>query len=210
MPGHSHQGESFNEGPRQSSALIGHTGRVTIPIETTWEHGQAYFDQGLGQIHGFWYYEAERSFRQIAANDPDCAMAYWGMAMANWENAKRAKSFIEMASAHSEKASAHGKTYIAVQANYLDGKPADEKARRQEMLRDLENLVQDFPDDIEAKAFLAARIWQFSYKPPQIPITSHEAIDALLQQVLAKAPMHPVHHYRIHLWDKRKPERAID
>lgn len=209
-PGHSHQGESFNEGPRQASELIPGTGEVTIPIKTTWEHGQAYFDQGLGQLHGFWYYEAERSFRQIAANDPTSAMAYWGMAMANWENPERAKGFIEKASALSEHASERDKAYIAAQANYLDGKPADEKARRMEMLKDLENLVHDFPDDIEAKAFLAARIWQFSYKPPQIPITSHEAVDALLQQVLAKSPMHPVHHYRIHLWDKRKAERAID
>lgn len=209
-PGHSHQGDSFNEGPRQASGLIGGTGEVTIPIETTWEQGQAYFDQGLGQLHGFWYYEAERSFRQIAAQDPLCAMAYWGMAMANWENPERAKGFIEKANALAETANDRAKAYIAVQANYLDGKPEDEKARRQEMVHDLENLVHDFPEDIEAKAFLAARIWQFSYKPPRIPIGSHEAVDALLQQVLAKAPMHPAHHYRIHLWDKRKAARAID
>lgn len=209
-PGHSHQGHSFNEGPRQASGLIEGTGKVTIPIKTSWEQGQAYFDQGLGQLHGFWFYEAERSFRQIAAKDPKCAMAYWGMAMANWENAERAKSFIEKATALTENASKHGQAYIAVQANYLDEKPGDKKARRNEMLRDLEDLVHDFPDDIEAKAFLAARIWQFSYSSPQIPISSHEAVDALLQQVLAKAPMHPVHHYRIHLWDRRKAERAID
>ncbi|QTN33225.1 redoxin domain-containing protein [Akkermansiaceae bacterium] len=209
-PGHSHQGESFNEGPRQSYGLIGRTGDVTIPIQTGWEQGQGYFDQGLGQLHGFWYYEAERSFRQIAAHDPDCAMAYWGMAMANTENPERAKGFIEKAEARRENAGPHGRAYIAALANFLDGKPADEKARRQEMIRDLENLVHDFPDDIEAKAFLAGTIWQFSYKPPQIPITSHEAVDALLQQVLAVKPMHPAHHYRIHLWDKRKPERALD
>lgn len=209
-PGHSHQGDSFNEGPRQATGLIDNTGVVTIPIETKWKQGQAYFDQVIGQLHGFWYYEAERSFRQIAAHDPECAMAYWGMAMVNWENPDRAKGFIEKANALAENANAHAKAYIAVQANFLDGNPADEKARRQEMLNDLENLVHDFPDDIEAKAFLAARIWQFSYKAPHIPIGSHEAVDALLQQVLAKAPMHPAHHYRIHLWDKRKAARALD
>jgi peroxiredoxin len=209
-PGHSHQGDSFNEGPRQAYGLIGGTGDVTIPVKTTWNQGQAYFDQGLGQLHGFWYYEAERSFRQLAAHDPECAMAYWGMAMANWENPERAKGFIEKAKALAENADAHAQAYISTQANYLDGKPADEKARRQEMLKDLEDLVHGFPDDIEAKAFLACRIWQFAYKPPQIPIGSHEAVDALIQQVLAKSPMHPANHYRIHLWDKRKAERAID
>jgi peroxiredoxin len=209
-PGHSHQGHAFNEGPRQASGLLGETGGVTMPITTTWNQGQAYFDQGLGQLHGFWYYEAERSFRQIAAHDPDCAMAYWGMAMANWENEKRAKGFIDKATALAEKAPPCEQAYINAQANYLDGKPADEIGRRKELLRDLENLVHDHPDDLEAKAFLVARIWQFSYKGAIIPIGSHEAVDALLQQILTKAPMHPAHHYRIHLWDKRKAERALD
>lgn len=209
-PGHSHQGQSFNEGPRQASGLVGGTGEVTIPIQTSWEHGQAYFDQGLGQLHGFWYYEAERSFRQIAANDPQCAMAYWGMAMANWENTGRARGFIEKAETLAANADASARAYIRVQANYLDGQPADELTRRREMLRDLEDLVHEFPHDVEAKAFLACRIWQFSYKPPRLPVGSHEAVDALLQQVLAKHPAHPAHHYRIHLWDKRKAARAID
>ena len=209
-PGHSHQGHSFNEGPRQTAQLMGNTGKVTLPIKTTWPQGQAFFDQGLGQLHGFWYYEAERSFREIAAHDPECAMAYWGMAMANWENPKRAKSFIDKANALADQSDKHAQAYIATQLNYLDGNPSDEKARRQEMIHDLEDLVHDFPDDIEAKAILASRIWQFAYKPPIIPIGSHESVDALLQQVLARNPMHPAHHYRIHLWDKRKAARALD
>lgn len=210
VPGHSHQGDSFNEGPRQASVLIEGTGKVGIPIKTTWKDGQAYFNQGLGQLHGFWYYEAERSFRQIAANDPDCAMAYWGMAMANWENPARARGFIDKANALSANASDLGQAYISAQASFLNDKPADEKNRRQQLLNDLENLIDKFPNDLEAKAFLVVRIWQFSQTPPQIAINSYEAIDALIQQVLAKEPLHPVHHYRIHLWDKRNPKRALD
>ena len=210
VPGHSHQGHAFNEGPRQAGELLGGTGEVSLPITTDWGKGQAFFNQAVGQLHGFWYYEAERSFRQIAAHDPDCAMAYWGMAMANWENKERAKGFIERATALRDKATPREQAYIDVQANYLDDEPKDEKARRQEMLRDLENLIHDDPSDLEAKAFLVCRIWQFSYLPPRIEIPSHEAVDALLQQILAKAPMHPAHHYRIHLWDKHKASRAID
>ena len=135
-------------------------------------------------------------------------MAYWGMAMANWENEKRAADFIAKASLLAEKASPRERAYIKVQANYLDGKPDEHKKRAQELLQDLENLIHEFPDDIEAKAFLVVRIWQFSRKG--IPISSHEVVDALLQQILAKAPMHPAHHYRIHLWDERKAERALD
>lgn len=132
---------------------------VHFPITTRWEQGQAYFDQGIGQPHGFWYFEAERSFRQLAAEDPNCAIAYWGMAMANWENEARAKGFIEKASALIKQASPREQAYIKVQANYLDGHPADARKRGEELLRDLDTLVQDYPDDPEAKVFLVVRMW---------------------------------------------------
>lgn len=206
--GHSHQGEAFNQGPRQSAKLIGNTGAVEIPIQCKWKKGQEFFNQGLGQLHGFWYYEAERSFREIAAHDPECAMAFWGMAMANWENEKRAKAFIKKAETLKEKATPHNRLYIEAQANYLDGEPGDAKKRKQELIDDLENIIHEDPDDIEARAFLACRLWQFSRGG--LPIHSHEAVDAMLQQVFARNPMHPAHHYRIHLWDRKKAKRALD
>ncbi|HAT20321.1 MAG TPA: alkyl hydroperoxide reductase, partial [Verrucomicrobiales bacterium] len=61
--GHSHQGEAFNEGPRHSALPIEGTGQVSFPIQCAWEEGQKFFNQGVGQLHGFWYYEAERTFR---------------------------------------------------------------------------------------------------------------------------------------------------
>jgi len=208
LPGHSHVGEAFDEGPRQSATLLANTGQVDFPITTSWDQGQAFFHQGLGQLHGFWYYEAERSFRELAAHDPDCAMAYWGMVMANWENAKRAKGFIDKAVALKDKATPRERLYIDTQANFLDGDPKDDKQRRQHLINDYENIVHEFPDDLEAKAILVCRIWQFSRQG--LPIHSHEAVNALLEQVFAKAPMHPAHHFRIHLWDKHKASRALD
>lgn len=207
LPGHSHSGEAFNEGPRQAAVLLGDTGQVEFPITSTWDQSQAFFDQGLGQLHGFWYYEAERSFRQIAAHDPDCAMAYWGMAMANWENNKRAKGLIAKAVALTDQANPREQLYIAAQANYLDDDPKDAKKRCQELINDYENIIHEFPDDYEARAILACRLWQFSRKG--LPIHSHEAVDALLAQIFAKFPMHPAHHFRIHLWDKHKASRAL-
>ncbi|MFZ4688631.1 MAG: tetratricopeptide repeat protein [Polymorphobacter sp.] len=43
---------------------------------------QAFFDQGLGQLFGFDYDEALKSFRKASALDPDCAMCGWGEALA--------------------------------------------------------------------------------------------------------------------------------
>jgi peroxiredoxin/tetratricopeptide (TPR) repeat protein len=206
--GHSHEGEAFNEGPRQKAMAIDGTGEVNFPIQSTSPAAQGLFHQGIGQLHGFWYFEAERTFRQIAALDPTCAMAYWGMAMANWENPKRATEFINKAMALREHAGAKHALWIEAQHRFHTAAGKDDVAKRRQLIRDLEGIIHAYPDDIEAKAFLACRIWQFSRLG--IAITSYESVDALLQQVLAKAPLHPAHHYRIHLWDQEKAERALD
>jgi peroxiredoxin len=206
-PGHSHSGESFNEGPRQSAVKVDGTGDVHFPITTKWSRGQQMFDQGIGQLHGFWFYEAERTFRQIAAEDPECAMAYWGMAMANWENSKRAKGFIAKAVELKDKISERERLYINAQEAFLADEPKDVKKRRQKLIEDMENIIHEFSDDIEAKAILAVRLWQFSRQG--IPIGSRESVDALMQQVFEKNPLHPAHHFRIHLWDGKKPQRAL-
>lgn len=91
LAGHSYHGEAFNEGPRQSAYLMDGLGRVKFPVTTSKPMAQRFVTQGVAQLHGFWYFEAERSFRQAAAIDAECAMAYWGMAMANKGNSKRAK-----------------------------------------------------------------------------------------------------------------------
>ena len=92
--GHSSHGEVFNEGPRQAAYFFPGNGAVHWPVATKNTEAQKFFDQGLGQLHGFWYFEAERSFRQAATIDPNCAMAYWGMAQVNFKNEKRARGFI--------------------------------------------------------------------------------------------------------------------
>jgi hypothetical protein len=54
--GHSLHGEVFNEGPRQKAYLMGGTGKLTLKVSTKAPEAQQFFDQGLGQLHGFWYF----------------------------------------------------------------------------------------------------------------------------------------------------------
>ena len=58
--GHSNHGEAFNEGPRQKAYLMGGTGNVTFPATCSKPIVQKFINQGLGQLHGFWFFEAER------------------------------------------------------------------------------------------------------------------------------------------------------
>ena len=199
-------GEAFNEGPRQKARLMGRTGKVALEITANSPEAKAFFDQGLGQLHGFWYFEAERSFRQAAMLDPNCGMAYWGMALANANNADRAKKFIAEAVQRKDRASPREQRYIAALSDFLSDDKS-KKDRRENYIKALERLLYDFPQELEAKAQLALNLWLA--REDRIPITSHLAVDALLSEILAVEPMHPSHHYRIHLWDHERSEKAI-
>ncbi len=209
-PGHSMNGDAFDEGPRQAAVLMPGSGNVHFPITTKHELAQKFFDQGVGQLHGFWYFEAERSFRQAAALDPDCAITYWGMAMANTNNPQRAAKFIKEATKRKNQASRREQLWIASLADYHADSKKDEKVRREALVAALEDLTFEFPDDVEAKAFLVLEIWE--NKSHGIPFASRRALDALAQEVLAVNPMHPgINHYRIHLWNGANgDQRALD
>ncbi|MBL9126952.1 MAG: redoxin domain-containing protein [Verrucomicrobiales bacterium] len=215
-PGHSIYGEAFDEGPRTAATLMKGMPAVHFRVTSTNPAVQPFFDQGVGQLHGFWYFEAERSFRQVARLDPECAMAYWGMAMANVNNPARARDFIARAMDLRARASAREGRWIQALADYRREKEGDterpEKERRRQYVRALESLVQDDPEDVEARAFLVYQIWDNAGfgNERSLPISSHQAVDALLDGVFARSPMHPAHHYRIHLWDGEKPVRALE
>jgi peroxiredoxin/Flp pilus assembly protein TadD len=203
--GHSLHGEAFNDGPRQQAKLIPGMGKVHFAATTSRPEAQTFIDQGVGQLHSFFYFEAERSFRQAAKIDPDCASAYWGLAMANVNNPRRARGFLKEARKRFEKASRREQLYIeALETFHAEGK--NEKERRQGLVTGLETIVQDFPDDIDAQAWLAMVTWQNGDKDG---IGSRQAVDFLIGRVLDAEPMHPgAHHYRIHLWDSTKSIRA--
>lgn len=207
-PGHSYHGEVFNDGPRQEAYLMGGTGVIDFPVETESLLAQQFINQGVGQLHGFWYFEAERSFRQAAAIDPNCAAAYWGMAMANRNNSERAKAFIQQAVERKEFADERLRMYIEALKAFYDADEKDKKERGQNYIKALESIVHEFPHDIDAKAWLVYQIW--NQRNNDLPISSHVAVDALIQQVLNVQAMHPIHHYRIHLWDYEKPAQALE
>ena len=62
--------------PRQPVALGAGCGDVHFKIRCTLPENQRYFDRGIALLHGGAMLEAERSFRQVTATEPDVAMAY--------------------------------------------------------------------------------------------------------------------------------------
>ncbi|MFN8825037.1 MAG: redoxin domain-containing protein [Planctomycetota bacterium] len=234
--GHSRHGSTFDEGPRQRPRVMpGLSAEVHLPVQGLDDETQRLFDQGLCQQHGFWYFEAERSFREVASRVPTCALAYWGMAMANVDNRERAAGFAARAVQHAAALPERERLYVdaiavlyqiddALRGELQSGDAArvqkaiddtigkakggrDEKELQRAFLKGLEAIVAACPDDVEAKALLAIQCWR--NRDFGLEITSHAAVDALLDAVFAKAPHHPAHHYRVHLWDAEKAERAL-
>jgi peroxiredoxin len=205
--GHSSHGEAFNEGPRQQAYLIPGMGNVTFPVTTQVPDAQRFVNQGVAQLHSFYYFEAERSFRQAAALDPDLAIAYWGMAMANVNNEKRAKEFLAKAEKLKDKGTPRERLWINFLTEWYKNGSGEKRARA--AIKALEAIVNDFPDDVEARAFLAWACYHFNDKG--LAISSHQAVESIIADVLRVNPMHPgAHHYRIHLWDAEKAARAND
>jgi len=63
--------------------IIPGTGNYGRTITTKFERAQKFFNQGLNLMYAFNKYEAETSFRAAAEADPECAMAWWGIALSN-------------------------------------------------------------------------------------------------------------------------------
>lgn len=207
LPGHSYHGEVFDDGPRQGAYLVPGMPRIHFPVTTKSSEAQKFIEQGVGQLHGFWYYEAERSFRQAAMLDRDCAMAYWGMALANVENPARAKKFMAECVKHKQGASERERMYLDAADAYFKADTNKRKERNEAYTKALERILYKYADDIEARALLALQLWK--NRDSGSPISSFLAIDALLDQVFKSDAMHPAHHYRIHLWDLEKAEIAL-
>lgn len=216
--GHSSHGSAYDEGPRQRPWPMPGVGEVHFPISTTHPEVQAWFDQGVAHLHGFWYYEAERAFRWCAKLDPDCAMAYWGLARTVRMDPKRSEAFLEQAEALADGADEREQLYIELQRAIQDtkgtggppmGPPKDDEdgeEARERVVELYQQLIMEYPDDVEAKAFYFVDI-------PTIRPDDKDrvGIEAVLQDVLDDAPEHVgAHHYRVHLWDGENGRYAID
>src|SRR5712692_2518879 len=65
-----------------AATLMPGLGDVHHAVSTKNPEAQRFFDQGLALIYAFNHDEALRSFERASELDPECAMAWWGVALA--------------------------------------------------------------------------------------------------------------------------------
>ncbi|MCX5690330.1 MAG: hypothetical protein NTV94_11205, partial [Planctomycetota bacterium] len=197
--GHSRHGSAFDTGLRQKPWHMEGIGSAHFPITTSVPEVQVWFDQGNALLHSFWYEEAERSFRWCLKLDPECAMAYWGLARTglSWSTGlsdipevKRYKDFLKEAVRRKASVTPRERMYIEA---WDEAMKADGPERVKTLARKLQAGVLMFPDDLEAQVLLAL----FS-----IEAGNSLGTEMIIRGVLSKAPDHPgAHHARIHNWD---------
>jgi peroxiredoxin len=209
--GHSSHGSAFDSGMRTRPWKMSGIGDTPFPITCKNAEVQMWFNQGNALLHSFWFEEAERSFRWCLKLDPDCAMAYWGLARCGFtwferydgklgeEQFGRYKAFLKEAVKRKQNVTDRERMYIEV---WEKGFADDAKDREHLLMTLLKGIVDMYPDDIEAKALLAL------FSIDQVDAKTNQA---LIDQVLAKNPMHPgAHHASIHNWDDSDPAKALE
>jgi hypothetical protein len=167
---------------------------------------QRTFESGVALLHSFAFETAEVTFRQVAQDDPSCAMAHWGIAktFSRWgtPDARQLEyGWDEIKVAKSLHATARERDYIAaLAALYEHPDKADEK-REQRYLKGTEKLYHHYPDDHEAAAFYAFALKDSDRDDdPRQPKRKEAA--AILEKLFLLEPNHPgIAHYLIHTYD---------
>jgi len=185
---------------------LGRVGQAHMAVTCSPET-QADFDRALALLHSFFYEESDRRFASIAARDPRCAMAWWGVAMSQWHPLWEPPDSTALArglAAISRADSIGGVTerergYIAaLGAFYRDWPHVGHAARALAYEHAMEDLHARFPADTEATIFYALALnATLDYRDKTYAHQRHAG--ALLEPIYAKLPDHPgVAHYLIH------------
>jgi tetratricopeptide (TPR) repeat protein len=193
-------------------------GNVNFVITTNSKEAQAFFNQGLAQLYGFWFTEAEKSFLEAAKLDPKAAMAYWGIGMAapadfvpkyqlvltpptppsrspNSPEA-RARAAIIRALALEDSVTPRERLYIEAVAARHSTESLDTEAA---YVGAMQKLVESFPDDLDAKAMLALALDDGYDRASRAPLQGTRESLKLIQEVLMKNPGHVgASHFYIH------------
>jgi len=189
-------------------------GDFSRQISTTSSEAQRYFNQGLSFMYAFNHDEAIRSFKRASEIDPLCAMAFWGIAVANGphinkpqlpkERARAAWVALNKAKERALQANPVERALInALSYRYGDPPPDDRRMLEQAYAEAMGRVWKKFPHDADVGALYAEslanlRPWDL-WTPDGKPQPGTETIIEVLNAVLALNPKHPLgNHLMIH------------
>ena len=196
--------------PSTDAAAAEQLGKVSFPTSCE-SKVQAEFERGVAMLHSYWFNYARKSFEAVVQQDPDCAMGYWGIAvdlLGNSLSSPPSRTDAQAAWAALEKARAIGaktqreRDWIeAIGAYYRDHDKVPLNTRIGAYNKAMEQMVQRYPDDYEARVFYALTL-QASASKSDVTYSSQIKSAAILEKLYEQNPQHPgVSHFLIHAYD---------
>ncbi|MGB2898082.1 MAG: tetratricopeptide repeat protein [Candidatus Acidiferrum sp.] len=177
------------------------------------------FNRAVALLHSFQYEQARHAFNEVAALDPSCAMAQWGVAMSHyhglWKNGDTGAGRLALRKAQQIAASnaattSREKAYIDALAEvyaedakdttaYDRGK--DATAHDQAFEKKMGDLQAAYADDTEAVIFHALSLYIVAPNTDKT-FANQRRCGEILEPIFKKQPYHPgVAHYIIHCYD---------
>lgn len=173
------------------------------------------FDLAIALLHSFEYDEAEKMFAAVIDEEPESAMAYWGVAMSNYhplwappnqEELEKGAQAVSIAQSIKTKSKRESAYIDAIASFYKDHDKTDHRSRTISFEKAMEKLYSDFPADKEAAIFYALALTA-SADPADKTFKNQKKAGSILNALYKDQPNHPgVVHYIIHAYDS--PELA--
>lgn len=197
------------QAPHQHVAT-GNYGRVNFPVSCS-PQAQERFNQALAMLHSFHFPATGQAFAALAEAEPDCAMAWWGVAISQRLNPlvppfppaalRRGWEAMERARAALPRTERERDWIEAMAVFFQDHERVDQRTRTLAYEAAMERLAARYPDDDEAQIFYALAINEAVDLADRTYARQMRAGE-ILARVEARLPDHPgIAHYLIHTYD---------
>jgi tetratricopeptide (TPR) repeat protein len=201
---------------------LSRSGKIDFPVAAA-PGIQADFDTAVALLHSFFYEEARRRFEELAARDPGCAMAWWGLAMTHYHplwapptpeellagakavtrarelggKTDRERAFIDAIGAFF---SSNDASSDRVYSESCHG-PRNHAGKAIAFASRMKAMHEKWPDDVDVIAFTALSLLGTA-SPSDKTYPNPLKAAALLEPLFVSHPNHPgVIHYLIHAYD---------
>jgi hypothetical protein len=196
--------------PHEHGSAYKEVGKVHFPVSCI-PAAQEEFDHAVALLHSFFWPETIKAFTAVAATDPACTMAYWGIAISQRPNpligapaiaAQRTGwEAVEKAKAIPAKTQREADYISTMEVIYRDYDTTAYQTRVVAYTQAMEQVYQRYPDDPEAAIFYALALNE-SVDLSDKTLANQRKAAAILEKTFAQQPTHPgVAHYLIHSYD---------
>src|SRR5215217_5991557 len=199
------RGEIVSCGPQDGEMFGSVSFSASVP-----EKLRSDFNIGIALLHSFEYDEAEKMFAKVIDQSPDCAMAYWGVAMSNFHplwsppappELQKGTKAIEVARSIDSKTKRESDYIEAMAKFYENADRLDHFSRVLNFEKAMERVYLSYPDDKDAAIFYALAL-AAGANPADKTYGHQRKAFAILNPLFQQHPLHPgVAHYIIHNCD---------